>query len=276
MFQVEQLIIIDLEATCWPPGDIRRPQQAVISEPIELYAVRYDRHTSQLGESFHTLIQPVQNPTLSDFCTSLTGLTQDRIDMAPKPDEALDAFRRWIQSSVCIASWGTSDDRLLRRWWSTYETGQYPWVHYDIKRAFEVCCRAHQRENTPWFTQSGLKRITGLSQQEALLAVGGSFSGPAHSAQTDTLAAVECLSFACTLNGLTPREQFIMTTLQTASEHGSRFTSSTLLDLTPWANKQALSQLLNGLSLRQLIHRSENGLISINHQLRSSMTQRRE
>jgi DNA polymerase III alpha subunit (gram-positive type) len=36
------------------------------------------------------------HPTLSAFCTNLTGITQDQVDSAPEFPEAFRAFRQWL------------------------------------------------------------------------------------------------------------------------------------------------------------------------------------
>jgi len=84
------VIVLDLEATCERVG---RP---VPQEVIELSAVVVDvsAHT-QIG-SIQCYVRPTVHPRLSEFCTELTGISQETVDAADAFPEALGRFERWL------------------------------------------------------------------------------------------------------------------------------------------------------------------------------------
>lgn len=82
---------IDFECTCWPKGEHSREEMEV----IEIGAVSLDSQGQVLGE-FQSFIRPHLYPILSEFCTKLTGLTQEQINTAPKFSEAYLEFVAWL------------------------------------------------------------------------------------------------------------------------------------------------------------------------------------
>lgn len=87
--------------------------------PVEFPAVLLNTSTGEVESEFHSYVQPQERPTLSEFCTQLTGITQ--VEM-PISENVLLIFeseysplshlvprrRRWRQrfpfTSVCLAS----------------------------------------------------------------------------------------------------------------------------------------------------------------------------
>jgi inhibitor of KinA sporulation pathway (predicted exonuclease) len=69
-------IIYDLEATCWQG----RPDGYTI-ETIEIGAVKLDDYGDILSE-FDAFIRPKIHPVLSDFCQSLTSISQIDVNRA--------------------------------------------------------------------------------------------------------------------------------------------------------------------------------------------------
>lgn len=66
------LLVLDFEATCWESGT--RTNQEIIEFPTLLYNIQ----ERKVEATFHKYVKPVQDPTLSEFCTQLTGITQVR------------------------------------------------------------------------------------------------------------------------------------------------------------------------------------------------------
>jgi len=101
-------IIVDLEATCWEKRE-NRP-----NEIIEIGAVAINEEGALVDE-FDIFVKPLLHPTLSDFCTELTSITQEMVDTAPGFPEALQAFQDWIaactgdQEQYVLCSWGHYD-----------------------------------------------------------------------------------------------------------------------------------------------------------------------
>ncbi|XP_056193220.1 ERI1 exoribonuclease 2 isoform X1 [Falco biarmicus] len=85
------LIVLDFEATCWRDGRRRGP------EIVEFPAVLLNTSTGEIESEFHTYVQPQEHPILSEFCTELTGITQDQVDEGVPLNICLSQFMKWIQ-----------------------------------------------------------------------------------------------------------------------------------------------------------------------------------
>ncbi|NXN92785.1 ERI2 exoribonuclease, partial [Rhinopomastus cyanomelas] len=86
------LIVVDFEATCWRDRERRGP------EIIEFPAVLLNCATGELESEFHTYVQPQEHPILSEFCTELTGITQNQVDEGVPLNVCLSQFLKWIQN----------------------------------------------------------------------------------------------------------------------------------------------------------------------------------
>lgn len=111
------LLIIDLECTCWAEGHaptLDGQQTLDVMEIIEIGAALADLDGRVL-ESKPFLVRPVMHPTLSDFCTALTGITQAEVDAASVFAEVVPALDAWLAEQVldCWCSWGRGDLRLM-------------------------------------------------------------------------------------------------------------------------------------------------------------------
>lgn len=103
-------IIFDLEATCVEDKTI--PFQ---NEIIEIGAVKLNSQLEKVGE-FTTFIKPIINPTLTDFCTRLTTITQSQVDEAGTFSEGLQAFLEFIgDEEYVLLSWGGYDKNQLTK-----------------------------------------------------------------------------------------------------------------------------------------------------------------
>lgn len=105
-------IILDLEATCWEDRTLKHT-----SEIIEIGAVRVNENREITGE-FSRFIRPQLHPVLSEFCKSLTTITQEEIDLASSFPEVLQEFLHWIKennSSFQLGSWGFYDKNQFEK-----------------------------------------------------------------------------------------------------------------------------------------------------------------
>ncbi|NXA58102.1 ERI2 exoribonuclease, partial [Mohoua ochrocephala] len=85
------LVVLDFEATCWPDPERRGP------EIIEFPAVLLNTSTGEIESEFHMYVQPQEHPILSEFCTGLTGITQNQVDEGVPLNICLSQFLKWIQ-----------------------------------------------------------------------------------------------------------------------------------------------------------------------------------
>ena len=129
------LIILDLEATCWRSGTKVDRQ-----EIIEIGAVRLDPSRFEPLGDYQTFVRPVATPELSEFCTELTSIVQDDVDAAPAFREALLDFSAWIGEGdeTTLCSWGDYDLKQLHvdaRRSGVSLPATWRW-HLNLKRAF--------------------------------------------------------------------------------------------------------------------------------------------
>ncbi|CAJ1054007.1 ERI1 exoribonuclease 2 [Xyrichtys novacula] len=86
------LIVIDFESTCWKEKNYHS------QEIIEFPAVLLNTSTGEIESEFHTYVQPQEHPTLSEFCTELTGITQAQVEAGIPLQICLPRFGRWLQN----------------------------------------------------------------------------------------------------------------------------------------------------------------------------------
>nr|XP_022342268.1 3'-5' exoribonuclease 1-like isoform X1 [Crassostrea virginica] len=86
----DYLIVIDFEATC------QENNLNYNHEIIEFPAVLVDCHSREIVDEFHEYCKPVLNPKLTDFCSTLTGITQDVVDSAEEFPAVLARMETWM------------------------------------------------------------------------------------------------------------------------------------------------------------------------------------
>lgn len=94
---VDYLCILDFEATCSERKPQPRPQ-----EIIEFPTLLLNVSTGEIEAEFHYYIRPDVHPTLSQFCTELTGITQDTVDRGISLAGALRLHLRWVQDQGLV------------------------------------------------------------------------------------------------------------------------------------------------------------------------------
>ncbi|HQR09319.1 MAG TPA: 3'-5' exonuclease [Gemmatales bacterium] len=128
------LIICDLEATCWNDGEHRHEM-----EIIEIGAVRI--HQGAIIDQFSAFVRPVVHPKLSDFCKALTSITQYQVDEAQPFPMVFPQFIEWIgHAPFVFCSWGHYDVHQLQH---DVAQHQLTWPvkldrHLNIKRCFAL------------------------------------------------------------------------------------------------------------------------------------------
>jgi len=104
-----RIALIDLECTC------SESQPILIEghEIIEIGVVACDLSTDNLKiiDSLQLYVRPIDNPTLTAFCTKLTGIEQVIVDNAVPLNYRLLELSSWLQVSKVEAwgSWGVFD-----------------------------------------------------------------------------------------------------------------------------------------------------------------------
>ncbi|KAJ3202233.1 3'-5' exoribonuclease 1 [Dinochytrium kinnereticum] len=83
-------LVFDVEATC------QENNRLFHNEIIEFPIVLIDGRSKQKIDEFHRYVRPTLHPTLSDYCTNLTGITQETVDKASTFPDVLEEFEDWL------------------------------------------------------------------------------------------------------------------------------------------------------------------------------------
>ncbi|XP_028940491.1 ERI1 exoribonuclease 2, partial [Antrostomus carolinensis] len=110
----------------------------------EFPAVLLNTSTGEIESEFHTYVQPREHPILSEFCTELTGITQNQVDEGVPLNICLSQFLKWIQKiqkekkiifSSDIPSHSTSETKPC-----TFVT----WTDWDLGVCLQYECKRKQ------------------------------------------------------------------------------------------------------------------------------------
>ncbi len=133
--QLDHILVIDVESTCWKG----KPPKGQISEIIEIGICLVDLARLQRLEKYSILVKP-QRSEISAFCTELTTLTPEMFTQANRFHEAALILKAAYHSKERPwASWGAYDRRQFERVCQLYDVG-YPFGprHLNLKTLFAV------------------------------------------------------------------------------------------------------------------------------------------
>ncbi|GLZ32306.1 exonuclease [Lentzea sp. NBRC 105346] len=166
MIQLDTVLVVDVEATCWetapPPGQR--------NEIIEIGLCPVDVATGERGERRSILVRP-QHSTVSPFCTKLTTLTPEQVASGVTFAEACALLRTEFRSDRRVwASYGDYDRKQFERQCAA-EGVRYPFGprHINVKTLFALV--------------RGLPREVGMD--EALRIAGRPLEGTHHRGHDD-------------------------------------------------------------------------------------------
>ena len=97
---LDHIVIFDFEAICSNEGN----HIYEVQEIIEFPAVIIDVKQRRIKAAFQTYVKPEKYPTLSDFCTELTGITQDQVDSGVSISEAIFYFHEFLRQNNVLRS----------------------------------------------------------------------------------------------------------------------------------------------------------------------------
>jgi inhibitor of KinA sporulation pathway (predicted exonuclease) len=106
---LDQMLIVDLEATCWlgPPPEGQR------NEIIEIGVTSLDLTTFEPLRRDTVIVRPLCSE-ISPFCTELTGITPEMVVNGVSFAEACDWLRREFASETRLwSSWGSYDFKTM-------------------------------------------------------------------------------------------------------------------------------------------------------------------
>jgi inhibitor of KinA sporulation pathway (predicted exonuclease) len=156
-------LIIDVEATCCDAGAVPRHEMEI----IEIGALIQSSRTFEIESEFQTFVRPVRHPELTEFCKSLTGITQREVTGGPRFAEALEKMKLWISSfpDSLFCSWGDYDRNQFQQDCDFHRiTYPFPAAHLNLKARFSSAL--------------GLRKQFGIG--EALRHLGMEFVGSHH------------------------------------------------------------------------------------------------
>ncbi|WP_288131587.1 3'-5' exonuclease [Microbulbifer sp.] len=165
---IHQLLIVDLEATCWDD----RPQTVEVMEVIE-FGLALAAPNGEILTSHSQLVNPTINPVLSDFCRQLTGIDPGLVAMAPDFAQATELLDVWLAGKEYQA-------------WASW--GQYDFNQIRVEQSRHGCAptffaKPHINLKALWQEKTGKKRRSGLGS--ALLSLGLDFEGQQHRGEDD-------------------------------------------------------------------------------------------
>jgi inhibitor of KinA sporulation pathway (predicted exonuclease) len=125
----KDLLIIDVEATCWD-SDIERKDQE--NEVIEIGYCLIKNMEPSIGHSI--IIKPRQS-TVSEFCTKLTTITQQQVNNGIPPAKAYNQLKSMITSPW--GSWGRYDHNILKSMCELYNFPDFiPSNHINVRELY--------------------------------------------------------------------------------------------------------------------------------------------
>jgi inhibitor of KinA sporulation pathway (predicted exonuclease) len=133
--QYDYYLVLDLEGTCCDQETIKRRE----TEIIEIGAVMVDAHSLMTVDEFQTFVKPIRHPVLTEFCQSLTSITQSQVDQAPGYVEAATQLKNWLSNytNAVFGSWGDYDRNQFKQD-SKFHQVPFPiaFPHVNLKKRF--------------------------------------------------------------------------------------------------------------------------------------------
>jgi len=175
----DQIVVMDLEATCDDRGAVPRHEMEI----IEIGAVLVEPDGFEPVSEFQSFIRPVRHPTLTPFCRELTTIAQADVDAAPSFSEAIAAFKAWMysQGATVFCSWGDYDRKQMDQDCQYHRLpSPMPGRHLNLKALFS--------------TTRGLRKKLGMAQ--ALDQVGLPLDGTHHRGIDDARNIATLLPYA--------------------------------------------------------------------------------
>jgi len=107
-----EVVVIDLEATCWKS---RTETAANTSEVIEVGVCVLDVTTGEISKPNGIIVKPTVS-TISPFCEQLTGITQEMVDGGVTFDSAMKILvNEYNVNDRVVAAYGNYDRNKLKQ-----------------------------------------------------------------------------------------------------------------------------------------------------------------
>ena len=139
--KLDQLIVIDVESSCWE-GSTPKGQ---ISDIIDIGICIIDIDSGQRLEKVSILVKP-EHSSLSEFCSKFTHLTQEQVNKGISFKEACSLLKiKYLTKKRTWASYGDYDRLQFDKQCKLYNV-EYPFssTHINIKNLFAIKKKLHQ------------------------------------------------------------------------------------------------------------------------------------
>jgi len=134
--RLDQVLVIDIESTCWDGGT---PPKGQANDIIEIGLCPLELSTGRRLEKRSILVRP-ERSTVSPFCTDLTTLTQDQVATGIAFKDACKILEQEYMSAERLwASFGDYDRRQFEK--QCRDQGvRYPFgpSHLNVKTLFSL------------------------------------------------------------------------------------------------------------------------------------------
>jgi len=125
-------LVLDIEGTCEEGHTFDYPNE-IIEWPICLLGWKdKDQGILEIIDEFRSFVKPTWKPQLTEFCTNLTGITQDKIDAAPTFTQAMESMNKFLISHHLINP--DTGERLVPFCWCT--DGPWDICNFVVKQCF--------------------------------------------------------------------------------------------------------------------------------------------
>lgn len=109
--KIKLINVVDLEATCWEKGKQPEGQKQEIIE-VGICVIDLTSKDKAIRNRHSWLVKP-ENSDVSEYCTSITGLTQKDLELAPTFGEVYKQISEKYSSASPWAAWGNWDHKML-------------------------------------------------------------------------------------------------------------------------------------------------------------------
>ena len=142
------IAVIDIESACDDTRDLSFLEKEIIQ--IGIAFIDLDGLTMAGNDRF--FVKP-RAATISEFCTKLTGITQDQVDKGKDLADVFEHLRKTLNTgSMIMASYGDYDRDHIKRWCETWKL-RYPFGprHINIKTLTRI---AYSLDREPGLDQA--------------------------------------------------------------------------------------------------------------------------
>jgi inhibitor of KinA sporulation pathway (predicted exonuclease) len=134
MIDTHQLVVVDIEATCWEGG---KPPPGQQNEIIEIGVCTLSLVDGTISSPRSLFVRPTRSE-VSQFCTELTTLTAEQLSVGMTFEDACAALRADFDTlRRPWASWGSYDRRMFEEQCAGFGV-EYPFSekHVNLKQRF--------------------------------------------------------------------------------------------------------------------------------------------